>query len=366
MMTTDTPTTPEEQTGALAGRLFEAGLAASELLCVHLGDRFGLYRTLADKGPLTSKDLASATSTHERYVREWLEQQAVAGFLSVDHQSADPAARRYALPPAHADVFLNPDSPAFMVPFAAFPSLLGTVLPSLLDAFRKGGGVPYSDYPGVHEIQAAMTRPLYRNFLATEWFPKLPDLHQRLQSDPPARVADVACGGGWAAIAIAQAYPKVQVDGFDLDAPSIALAYHNATDAGVADRVRFALRDAADADLAGQYDLVTVFEAVHDLARPVDVLQSLRRLVRPGGVVLIADERVEETFTAPGSPLERFYYAVSLLHCLPAGMADQPSAATGTVLRPDTLRRYARDAGFRDLEILPIHNDFWRFYRLHV
>ena len=363
-MTTDAPTTPKEQTGALVGRLFEAGLAASELLCIHLGDHLGFYHALADKGPLTSKDLASATATHERYVREWLEQQAVAGFLSVDDQAADPAARRYTLPPPHAEVFLNPDSPAFMLPFAAFPSTLGVVLPSLLHAFRNGGGVPYADYPNIHELQAAMTRPLYRNFLATDWFPTLPDLHQRLQSDPPARVADVACGGGWAAIAIAQAYPKVQVDGFDLDAPSIALAFHNVRDAGLTDRVRFALRDAADSDLAGQYDLVTVFEAVHDLARPVDVLRSLRRLVCPNGVVLIADERVEEAFTAPGSPLERFYYACSILCCLPAGMADQPSAATGTVMRPNTLRQYAQAAGFRDLEILPIQNDFWRFYRL--
>jgi 2-polyprenyl-3-methyl-5-hydroxy-6-metoxy-1,4-benzoquinol methylase len=210
-----------------------------------------------------------------------------------------------------------------------------------------------------------MNRQQFVNELGSSWLPAIPDVHARLESDPPARVADVACGTGWSSISMARAYPKVEVDGIDLDQYSIELARGNLAGSDVDDRVRFEVRDAADPDLEGRYDLVTVFEAVHDMPRPVAVLHSLRRLAVDGGAVVIADERVAESFTAPGDDVERVMYGFSVLHCLPVGMADQPSAATGTAMRPDTLRGYALEAGFRDVEVLPIENDFWRFYRLH-
>lgn len=127
----------------------------------------------------------------------------------------------------------------------------------------------------------------------------------------------------------------------------------------------FAVRDAADPELEAGYDLVTVFEAIHDLSRPVEVLSAIRALVAPGGCVIVADERVAETFTAPGDEIERLMYGYSVVHCLPVGMAEQPSAATGTAMRPDTLSAYALAAGYTDLDVLPIENDFWRFYRLN-
>jgi 2-polyprenyl-3-methyl-5-hydroxy-6-metoxy-1,4-benzoquinol methylase len=155
----------------------------------------------------------------------------------------------------------------------------------------------------------------------------------------------------------------VQVDGYDLDAPSIELARTNAAEHGVADRVSFQVRDVADPALAGQYDLVMGFEMLHDLSQPVEALRVMRGLLAEGGAVIIMDERVAERFTAPGDDVERLFYGFSTLCCLPAGMADQPSAATGTVMRPDTLRRYALEAGFRDVEVLPIEHDQFRFYR---
>ena len=158
----------------------------------------------------------------------------------------------------------------------------------------------------------------------------------------------------------------MHVDGFDLDEPSIELARANALQAGVADRVSFHARDAADPTLTGRYDLVTFFECLHDMSRPVEALATARRLLAEGGTVIVMDERTAETFTAPGDEMERFFYAASVLCCLPAGMAEQPSAATGTVMRPDTVRRYARQAGFRDAEVLPIEDPFYRFYRLHA
>ncbi len=124
------------------------------------------------------------------------------------------------------------------------------------------------------------------------------------------------------------------------------------------------MRDAADPAVAGSYDLVCIFEALHDLARPVEALAAMRPMLADGGSVLVADERVAERFTAPGDEIERMMYGWSVLHCLPAAMAEQPSAATGTVMRSDTLRRYASEAGFTQVEVLPIDNDFFRFYRL--
>ena len=171
---------------------------------------------------------------------------------------------------------------------------------------------------------------------------------------------------GWASIAIARAYPKARVDGFDFDEPSIAAARAIAAEAGLADRVTFQLRDAADPSLAGRYDLVIAFEMVHDLSRPVEVLGVMRRLLADGGAVIVMDERTAETFTAPGDELERLLYSFSVLCCLPTGMSEQPSAMTGTVMRPATLRRYAAEAGFLEVEILPIEHEMFRFYRLRA
>jgi len=185
----------------------------------------------------------------------------------------------------------------------------------------------------------------------------------RLRAQPRARIADVACGAGWSSIAFARAYPEVTVDGFDLDGPSIERARRNAAEAGVADRVSFQVRDAAEAT-AGSYQLVAVFEAIHDLARPVDVLRAMRGLVADDGAVLVVDEKVADQFAAPGDEVERLMYTYSVLCCLPVGLSEWPSAGTGTVMRAATLRRYAREAGFTDVEVLPIEHDVLRFYRL--
>jgi SAM-dependent methyltransferase len=165
-------------------------------------------------------------------------------------------------------------------------------------------------------------------------------VHEKLKAG--ARVADVACGVGWAAVAIARGYPATTVDGFDLDEPAIALARSIAQDARVADRVRFHTRDAADPMLSGQYDLAVIVEAPHDMSRPVDVLASVRRLLAPGGTLIVADERVADAFYAPAGETERLFYGYSVLDCLPGGMVSKPSPETGTVMRriADVVRRF--------------------------
>jgi SAM-dependent methyltransferase len=350
---------------ALAERLFLAAVGAFDLYALYLGDRLGLYRALADRGPLTSGELAEAAGIHERYAREWLEHQAASEFLEVVHETDDHLTRRFRLPEGHAEVLLDQDSLWYSAPWGRFLVAAGLPLPKLLTAFRTGDGVPYEEYGAdLVEGQSAFTRPLFVNLIGTEWFPSVADIHERLQADPPARVADVACGGGVSSIAIARAYPKVTVEGIDLDGPSIELAERNLAGSGVEDRVRFQCRDAADAELEGRFDLVTIFEALHDMSYPVDVLRALRGLLAPGGSVVVCDERTSETFTAPAEPLERFYYGVSMMHCLPVGMVGEEPAGTGTVMRPHTVRSYAEAAGFGRVEILPIDNDFFRFYRL--
>jgi SAM-dependent methyltransferase len=350
---------------ALAERLFGAALGAYELLTIHLGDRLGYYRALAEEGDSTSAELAAATGTQERLAREWLEQQAVAGILEVDDVEAEAADRRYRIPAGHAEVLVDRESLAHLTPLARLGVSMAQTLPAVEEAFRTGGGVGWEEYGDLgREAQADANRPVFANLLGSEWLPAVPDVHARLQADPPARVADVACGAGWSSIAIARAYPKVTVDGFDLDAASVELAKANLAGTEVADRVTFQLRDAGDPELAGSYQLVTVFEALHDMSRPVEVLRVLRGLAAEDGAVIVMDERVADAFTAPGDEVERLMYTYSVLCCLPVGLADTPSAGTGTVMRVDTLRRYAAEAGFTDVDVLPIEHETFRFYRL--
>jgi SAM-dependent methyltransferase len=358
-------TTPAAAAETLAERLGGAALGAYELLTVYLGHRLGLYRTLAERGEATPRELAEAAGADARYAREWMEQQAVAGILEVRDAAADPGERRYRLPAGHDEVLLDPESLAYVVPMARFAVSFTSALPAVEEAFRTGGGVPWTVYGDEgREAQAGANRPQFTHLLAGEWLPAMPDVHERLQADPPAAVADVACGAGWSSIALARAYPRVRVDGYDLDEASVELARSNAEAAGLADRLRFHVRDAGDPELAGRYDLVTVFEAIHDLSRPVEVLRAMRSLAGGDGAVLVVDEKVAESFTAPGDEVERLMYTYSVLCCLPVGMAEAPSAATGTVMRTGTLRRYAREAGFADLEVLPVEHDFFRLYRL--
>jgi ubiquinone/menaquinone biosynthesis C-methylase UbiE len=238
-----------------------------------------------------------------------------------------------------------------------------TMLPALADAYRTGAGIDWAAYPGLIGAQEAANRPLFRNVLTQEWLPGITEVHEKLRDG--GRLADVATGTGWSAIAIAQAYPQATIDGLDIDRESIDRARANAAAEGVDDaRLRFHLVDAAEPGLDGRYDVVTVFEAVHDLARPVEVLEQVRRLLKPDGVAIVVDEKVAARFGAIGDEVERLMYGYSVLFCLANARVEHPSAATGTVMRESTLRQYAEGAGFASVEVLPIEHDTFRIYRL--
>jgi SAM-dependent methyltransferase len=353
----------EEQRDELVDRLFAAGLGMAEVLTVYLGDTLGLYRALRERGAMTGPELAKEAQILPRYAREWLEQQAAAGIVIVDDASAAPDERRYEMPEGHMEPLLDPESPYGIAGFCKSFVAVAGVMPELVSAFRSGGPVPWDAYGSdMIEAQGDLNRWWLVGSFGTEYLPSIPDLHERLSSG--AKVADVACGVGWAAISLARAYPKITVDGFDLDEPSIEIATRNAAEAGVADRVTFEVRDAADPALEGAYDFATVIEAIHDLSQPVAVLGAIRQMLKPGGTLIVADERTEDAFMAPASETERLFYAYSVLCCLPSAMDDPSSAATGTVMRRDTFERYAKEAGFDAVSVLPIEHDFLRFYRL--
>jgi SAM-dependent methyltransferase len=359
------PTPSDARREALVRKLTADAIGALDLISVYLGDRLGLYRALAEHPGATPAELASAAGLHPRYVREWLEQQTVSGILDTDNPDATDEERRYRLPPGHDEALLDESSLDFIAGLPQGVVSCTAPLGLLLDAFRSGAGVPYEAYGADgSESQARSTRALYERVLASQWLPAIPHLHQRLESDPPARVADLGCGHGHSTLAMARGYPKVLVDGIDLDTSSIEAARGLLAASGLDHRVTFQHRDAGDPDLSGRYDLVTLFEMLHDTSRPVDVLQTARGLLSEGGCVLVADERTAERFSPDAGDVERLHYGFSVLHCLPVGMMGENPAGTGTVMRLDTVRRYAADAGFAKCEIAPIEDKFWRFYVL--
>jgi 2-polyprenyl-3-methyl-5-hydroxy-6-metoxy-1,4-benzoquinol methylase len=348
---------------ALVERLFAATIDALELSAVYLGTELGLYRTLADHGPLTPPAVADAAGIAPRYAREWLEQQAVAGILDVDDpDGALPADdRRYTIDPEHARVLAEPDDPAHVAPFAHMLAGIGQVLPRLVEAYRTGDGVPYRAYGrDFRHGQGHINRPAFTHALPAAWLGAMPDVIARLEAGT-ARVADVGCGQGWSTIAVARAYPGAHVIGIDADAPSIAEARSHAAAAGVSPT--FVVSDASGLAAHGPFDLVLVLETLHDLARPVEFLAAARAALAPGGVALVVDEKVADAFTAPGDETERMMYGWSVLHCLPTQLAETGSAALGTVLRADEVRRLAVEAGYASMRVLPVDDELFRLYR---
>ncbi|HVM54807.1 MAG TPA: class I SAM-dependent methyltransferase [Acidimicrobiales bacterium] len=342
-------------------RLVSAATHSLELLSVHLGERLGLYSEIRARGSLTPPELATGAGIDARYAREWLEQQAVAGFLAVDDPAAGPDDRRYHLPDAHAGALHDPSAADHVAPLARMVVGIAKVIDDVIAAYRTGDGVPFARYgEDLRAGQAAINRPAFTTALVEEWLPAAGDLADRLRAG--GRIADLGCGAGWSTIALAGAFPDATVVGIDADAASIEDARANAAAAGVAVQL-----EAIDADRLtdhGPFDAVLILEALHDMARPADVLRAARRSLAAGGAVIVADEAVADAFTAPGDEIERMMYGWSILHCLPASMTERPSAAIGTVIRESTVRDLASEAGFESVEVLPVDGGFFRLYRL--
>ncbi len=348
---------PAAQAQAFAGRIFEASLATAELMSMYLGLRLGLYQALAEREDCSADELAEAARITPRYATEWLAQQAAAGVVD----AVDPA--RYRLPAAHASALLDDESRFAIASLALLPiGGIASALPELVAAYASGSGVSYAAYgDDFAGSQEGLNKSVFLAQLPGWIESLLPEVHAGL-SRPGACIADVGCGAGWSSIALALAYPSVQVDGFDPDPGATERARANAAASGVADRVRFAGQTLHEPDRA--YDLVCVFDALHDLPRPVEVLTACRTALAAGGSVLVMEPNVADEVQQPAPITERFFYAVSVLHCLPVSLSEQPSAATGTVIRPAVVRAYAEAAGLTDVTELPPVHRLHRLYRL--
>ncbi|RYP84607.1 methyltransferase domain-containing protein [Nocardioides guangzhouensis] len=358
--------TEEERAGALAERFLAQFGGGVELLTVELGRRLGLYAAIAEAGTVTVAELAERASIAPRYALEWLDQQAAAGIVDVVGTDPDDA-RRFALPAGHQAVLLARESPAYLL--GAAPLLLGvaTTLPAVADAFATARGVEYADFGDELRLGIAeLNRPGFLTAMRA-WVEELPDVAARL--DRGGVVLDAGCGEGWSSIGLARAFPAARVVGVDLDQASVDEARRHVAEAGLSDRVSIVRANAADAPALAAaarrpVALVTAFQALHDMGRPVEALAAFRTVLAEGGAVLIGDEHGAETKAAPADEVERLKLAMSVLHCAPATWAESDAVVNGTVLRDHTLAAWVRDAGFTSTEVLAIEHPFWKFHRL--
>ena len=357
--------TPNDDVEPIVERAIHDMATFTEYLSVWLGLELGLYHALA-AGPATSHVLARRAGIAERYAREWLEHQTVAGYLRCEDPAAEVEERRFELPSAVAAVLIEPESGAFLGPLFTMARGMMGVMDDLLDAYRTGEGVPYAAYgEGIRHGIGSLNGPMFDSELAA-WLGAVPGLDDRLRSSEQPRILDLGCGSGRSTLALARAYPRATVRGVDLDPASVEEARKAAADAGLAHRVTFARTDAARIGRDTPYDLVTILEALHDMGDPVGALRAVRSVLADAGSVYIADERVADQFGPDAEMNERLQYGFSVLHCLPATLAENPTTANGTVLRMPTLVAWAREAGFDTVEDLQIEDLFWRHYHLQA
>jgi len=363
------------------------------------------YRSNNNIIALTPVELAQQTHSSARYAQEWLEQQTVAGWILCHNPAqSNPTLRKYSLPPAHAAVLTDPDALCYRLPLVVLRAGAGKQLDQLRHAYQHDTGVgrwiSEEDYPAKlnnqkktrnnnnnavvldtnnepndddddqRDAQAAQNRPFYLHALPhiLEDHVLTPEQVAKLKHGR-GRVADLGAGYAWSSIGVAHHFPACEVDAYDLDAPSICRANEIIQEQGLHDRVRAHCRDAAqalDQDDFMPCDLVMACECVHDLGDPISVLRTMKHLSGTAGTVLIMDARTADSFQQGiGDPYEQALYGVSCLRCLADGKSHGPqSAATGAVMRPQVLRAYAQQAGFRDMERVPVQHPFFAFYKL--
>ena len=303
------------------------------------GDRLGLYRAMANAGPITSAELAERTGTAERYVREWLNAQAAGGFVKYD-----PATVRYVLPPEQAMALADENSPAFVC--GAFELATATIKaePQIEKAFRSGAGFGWHEHdPGVFTGCERFFRPGYNANLVSSWLPALDGVEEKLRLG--ASVADVGCGIGASSRLMAEAYPRSRVTGFDYHRESIELAKQKAKAGGLSERLRFEVAP-AHAFPGNGYDLVTMFDCLHDMGDPVGAARHVRQALAPDGTWLIVEPIAGDTVQDNLNPVGRAYYAFSTFLCTPSSLSQDVGLALGAQAGEKRIREVVTAAGF--------------------
>ncbi|MCG8692981.1 MAG: class I SAM-dependent methyltransferase [Minwuiales bacterium] len=332
-------TIDESKLEAFAGQLVGDLAAAYSGVMANLGHKLGLYKALAGAGSLTSDALAEKTGTHERYVREWLSNQAAGGYVTYD-----PASQTYALPDEHAMLLADGESAMFVAPAFDVVSSMWHDEDMVADAFRTGRGIGWHEHDCrlFHGVEAFF-RPGYKANLTTTWIPALEGVDGRLKQG--GKVADVGCGHGASTVIMAEAYPKVRLHGFDYHKASIETARNRAKDAGVEDRVRFDVASAKSYGGKG-YDLICFMDCFHDLGDPLGAAQHAREALAPDGTVLMvepfANDRLEDNL----NPVGRLYYAASTSLCTPNSLSQEVGLGLGAQAGQARLTEILNEAGF--------------------
>jgi len=321
-----------------------------------IGDRLDLFKAMDEAGPITIDDLAKRTRLHPRYLREWLNAMTTARYVIHD---AD--AGTYTLPPEHAAVLADETSPFFVGGFIEMIVPAVMQAPKLVKSFRNGKGVPQSAYPPeLFEAIERGTAPWYRHKLTQHWIPAMPDVKAKLEAGGSA--LDVGCGSGRASIALANAFPKARVFGYDNHPGSIDRARANAKAEGVGKRVTFKVVDAKR--MRGpKFDFITTFDVVHDSADPVGLMKSIRRSLDPDGTYLVLEMNCSPNVNDNINFVGKFLYTVSTLYCLTQSLAQQ-GEGIGAAMGEPKAREIAEAAGFRQFERLPIKDPFSVLYAL--
>ncbi|MFI6448285.1 class I SAM-dependent methyltransferase [Kitasatospora sp. NPDC050543] len=344
----------QEQTKreAFAGRMLQVLNDACLALLSSVGHQSGLFDTMAGLPPATSEEIARAAGLDERYVREWLGGLVVSGVIDYE-----PGAGTYALPPEHAAALTRAAGPDNMGPLFQELAMMSEVEQQVLGAFRGGGGVPYSSYPRFQAVQAEESGRVYDLALVDHIVPVVPGLAQRLREG--IDVLDIGTGQGHAVNVLAKAFPQSRFTGLDLSEEGVAAGRAEAAGLGLAN-ARFEVGDSAA--LTGEYDLITAFDVIHDLARPTATLAAVAGALRTGGVFLMGDvaasSDLEENVDHPLAPA---LYTFSVFYCMTVSLA-QGGEGLGTVWGEQRARRMLGEAGFTDVDAQRVEGDILNVY----
>ncbi|MEM9016834.1 MAG: class I SAM-dependent methyltransferase [Verrucomicrobiota bacterium] len=324
----------------IGGVLHDLGGAFSVPL-VQIGEHFGLYTRLAEDGPMNSEELAARTGLAERYLREWLAAQAASGYLTYDAE-----AKAFSMTPEQAFVFANPESPFYLAPAFGSAAAFQANLPQVQNAFKTGQGVSWGDQSECLSCAVArFFRPGYRNHLTQTWLPALDGIMDTLEAG--GAIADIGCGHGISTLIMAEHFPKAKVEGFDFHEPSIDAAREHASH-HEAPNLHFRVQEARD--LPGQYDLITLFDCLHDMGDPVEALTTIRSALKPGGSVMIVEPMAGDSLEDNLNPVGRMYYSASTMVCVPTSLAQETGLALGAQAGEKKLRELIVDeAGFRSV-----------------
>src|SRR5215831_16579320 len=333
----------------------DVGTVVHGALC-YIGDRTGLFKAMAGAGPLTIGQLAGKTGLSARYVREWLGAMATARYVEFDG-----ARNTYLLTAEYAAALADEDSPFFIGGYFQMAQAAVTVAPKVAEAFKTGRGVTQSEYPrSFFEAAERNSRTRYLHKLLRKWIPAMPQVVERLKAGGTA--ADIGCGGGRAAIMIAQAFPAARLMGYDIHAESIERARRNAEAECVADRVSFEALDGAQLP-SGKFDFVATFDVVHDAVDPMGLMTAIRRSLKDDGTYLVQEVNVSDKLEENMKPLGKMVYSISTLYCMTTSLAHG-GAGIGTAMGENKARELASAAGFKHFARLPIKDDIAVLYEL--